>query len=642
MRLILSVDWFNKYAIYFSNPRSWIMWAIISLHDYMMFFLINILIVVLVFIFISLRMQEHFIDKLFLKKYIYMRIDEFNDAPLLEFIWTLIPAGILFAMAWPSFKLLFAIEQLIDPFHTVVIIGNQWYWTYQYSDFDVVSDMIIQLDSKEGKNYIISVLKNQQTKELLKNKKIFNILEYKKFFSFHDLLEFSSSHLRKYEEAKLIYDSVIIPDENLPVGYPRLLSTDQVLILPSNTSIRLLITSADVIHSWALPSHGIKMDAIPGRINQVGFLTPFWGTYWGQCSELCGINHGFMPIEVRVLNIEDYITFIKLNISYRYDKLIPVLENCFRSFFNYYADQAVLDKIFINFFDNTNNVYFIYNNYYDLIIYKNFLVNFSTIFNDLDNSNETTTDLPETTPDLSETTPDLSESEKEEVEPVPSDPFVPCSPITPQENLIIETRKLLAGFYGDPSKSNTHGIIPENLIVRSIFGVLKIEWFNHGIIKYSYYDKDANLMFSKFYIIDFSLFLEFILSAGRSLKENDGKSFKFPQHWQYMWQTREARLRSTFVKLMKTWIEFCDQMIKDGKIKKFAVKDPHLDYLMEYIQKRAEKEIQRRRMEFFKRLFVIAQKYGHIKNTELLNDRVLILNKANLNKFNPDTNNEKS
>jgi heme/copper-type cytochrome/quinol oxidase subunit 2 len=356
IKAINAVDWFDKFAIYFSNPKSWIMWAIISLHDYMMFFLINILIVVLVFIFISFKIQKFFLNKLFIKKYVNMRIDEFNDAPLLEFFWTLLPAAILFAMAWPSFKLLFAIEQLIDPFHTVIIIGNQWYWTYQYSDFDVVSDMIIQLDSKDGKKYIKNFLNSQSLKNIVKNNKICESLEWNKYFNFYELLEFSGQHLRKYEEAKIIYDSVIIPDENLPLGYPRLLSVDQVLILPSNTSVRLLITSSDVIHSWALPSHGIKMDAIPGRINQVGFLTPFWGTYWGQCSELCGINHGFMPIEVRVLNIEDYVSYIKLNISYRYDKLIPILENCVKSFFLYNLDEIPLDKFSVNFEENISKI----------------------------------------------------------------------------------------------------------------------------------------------------------------------------------------------------------------------------------------------------------------------------------------------
>jgi heme/copper-type cytochrome/quinol oxidase subunit 2 len=101
--------------------------------------------------------------------------------------------------------------------------------------------------------------------------------------SFFDISENSvifylSKFLRRLDDYKVSYDSVILSDENLPLGYPRLLSVDQVLILPAYTPVRLLITSNDVIHSWALPSHGIKMDAVPGRINQVSFNSPFLGT----------------------------------------------------------------------------------------------------------------------------------------------------------------------------------------------------------------------------------------------------------------------------------------------------------------------------------------------------------------------------
>ena len=141
-----------------------------------------------------------------------------------------------------------------------------------------------------------------------------------------------SKYLRRFEESKINYDCVIISDENLPKGYPRLLSTDQVLVLPTYVSIRLLVTSIDVIHSWALPSHGIKMDAIPGRVNQINFLVQTVGTYWGQCSELCGINHGFMPVEVRVLPLDDYLTYIALNISFRQDKLLLVVEKFFEAY----------------------------------------------------------------------------------------------------------------------------------------------------------------------------------------------------------------------------------------------------------------------------------------------------------------------
>ena len=98
----------------------------------------------------------------------------------------------------------------------------------------------------------------------------------------------------------------------MPKGYPRLLTTDQVLVLPSETFLRFLITSADVIHSWTIPNFGIKVDAAPGRLNQLNFITNFCGTSWGQCSELCGINHGFMPIEVRVIPHSVFVYFLEL------------------------------------------------------------------------------------------------------------------------------------------------------------------------------------------------------------------------------------------------------------------------------------------------------------------------------------------
>jgi heme/copper-type cytochrome/quinol oxidase subunit 2 len=87
----------------------------------------------------------------------------------------------------------------------------------------------------------------------------------------------------------------------------RLLEVDNRLILPIEYSIRLLITSADVLHSWAIPSFGVKMDAVPGRLNQVSLYINRLGTYYGQCSELCGINHGFMPIVVEGVHIIDFI-----------------------------------------------------------------------------------------------------------------------------------------------------------------------------------------------------------------------------------------------------------------------------------------------------------------------------------------------
>ncbi len=346
--LFRTVDYSNSFEIYFSKPKSWVLWAILDLHDYISYFLINVLVVVLVFAAYCLLIQQsssNFLiknyenekisnqfgkSKEFIKKYHKFKLEDFCHAPRIEFFWTVVPLIMLAFMGWPSFKTLYAVEQLVDPLHSVVVVGNQWYWSYGYSDFDIISNLILELDTKEN----MDMLKEYTIKKFAGDNIVLYI-ELNRAFRNKDLFQLISKYFRDYEESKIMYDCVIISDEDLPKGYPRLLSTDQVLILPSHTIVRLMITSNDVIHSWALPSHGIKMDAVPGRINQVNFITSFWGTYWGQCSESCGINHGFMPIEVRVLPMNDYFDYIRLNTSYRVDKFIPLLEELTELYLRY-------------------------------------------------------------------------------------------------------------------------------------------------------------------------------------------------------------------------------------------------------------------------------------------------------------------
>ncbi len=102
------------------------------------------------------------------------------------------------------------------------------------------------------------------------------------------------------------FDSNIIPEEELKPGQRRLLEVDNQVVLPVNTTVRLLMTSEDVIHNWAIPAFGVKMDTVPGRTNQSWIKVSKPGVYYGQCSELCGVNHGFMPIAVRVVSKEDF------------------------------------------------------------------------------------------------------------------------------------------------------------------------------------------------------------------------------------------------------------------------------------------------------------------------------------------------
>ena len=204
-----------------------------------------------------------------------------KEHPVIEFIWISIPALILVSMAVPSLILIYSIDEWINPLYSIIVIGNQWFWTYEYSNICLWGlDIYLYKSMLQHFGPILYTISSFEWDNLL------NDIYFK--------LDIHKSHVE---------NSSIVDTSNLPFGYPRLLSTDNVLLLPSHTSIRLLITSTDVIHSWTVPDFGIKMDAVPGRLNQVFFTSNFCGTSWGQCSELCGVNHAYMPIEVIVLTL---------------------------------------------------------------------------------------------------------------------------------------------------------------------------------------------------------------------------------------------------------------------------------------------------------------------------------------------------
>ncbi|WP_347938726.1 cytochrome c oxidase subunit II [Rickettsia oklahomensis] len=123
----------------------------------------------------------------------------------------------------------------------------------------------------------------------------------------------------------LEFDSVMISDENLKPDQKRLLDVDNRIVIPENTNVRFLITAGDVIHSFAVPSLGFKIDAVPGRINETWTRVAKKGVYYGQCSELCGINHGSMPIAIEVVSKEDFDNWIasknKVTLNYENPKL---------------------------------------------------------------------------------------------------------------------------------------------------------------------------------------------------------------------------------------------------------------------------------------------------------------------------------
>jgi len=162
---------------------------------------------------------------------------------LIEVAWTLIPVLILVAIAVPSFRLLFLELDIPKADLTIKATGNQWNWTYTYPD---------------------------------------------------DKIEYTSIMLEEADRAKLASPP------------PRLLGVDHAIVVPVNKIVRVQTTGADVIHSFAMPAFGIKIDAIPGRLNETWFKANKEGIYYGQCSELCGKDHAFMPIVVKVVNDQAY------------------------------------------------------------------------------------------------------------------------------------------------------------------------------------------------------------------------------------------------------------------------------------------------------------------------------------------------
>jgi cytochrome c oxidase subunit 2 len=164
----------------------------------------------------------------------------------IEVIWTIVPVMILAIIAVFSFRLLYKFHDIPHADVTVKATGNQWYWTYEYPDLKVP--------------------------------------------------EYTSNPLDE--------------DKAKAAGEPYMLAVDNPIVAPVGKVVRVLTTGADVIHSWTIPAFGVKIDAIPGRLNQTWFKAKQVGTYYGQCSELCGINHSFMPIAVRVVTQPEFDAWV--------------------------------------------------------------------------------------------------------------------------------------------------------------------------------------------------------------------------------------------------------------------------------------------------------------------------------------------
>lgn len=275
--------------ILFQDPASPVMYFIIGAHNTIMFYLFIIVsIVIVLMIYIVGDAQVYFfshlsLNKLFKNNYLSFknffncffkfhinnsfefrklislnflsnRLQKWFEENTLEMFWTEYPSVLIVILVFPVLIFLFAFEEVESAQWDFVIkvIGNQWFWSYEL---------------------------------------VYQTGEYDWFLYFNESAAVTKPDLLSFE-SRLLSENDLIP------GLFRLLEVDNALVLPINTPIHVYVTSSDVIHSWSIPSLGIKIDAVPGRINAVSFTITRPGSFYGQCSELCGVNHFSMPIHI--------------------------------------------------------------------------------------------------------------------------------------------------------------------------------------------------------------------------------------------------------------------------------------------------------------------------------------------------------
>jgi len=225
------------------DPASPVFEGMIFFHNYLVFFLILIGSLVFWLLYITIAYFNTAVN--------VNKSQIFTHSSILEIIWTILPAIVLLIIAAPSFSLLYSLDESIDPSITIKVVGHQWYWSYEYSDYAT-------LDTGSSLNF----------------------------------------------------DSYMVATNDLVSGSFRLLEVDNRVVVPVNTHIRILVTAADVLHSWAVPSFGVKVDACPGRLSQASLFLKREGVFYGQCSEICGVNHGFMPIVVKSVSVDKYTSWL--------------------------------------------------------------------------------------------------------------------------------------------------------------------------------------------------------------------------------------------------------------------------------------------------------------------------------------------
>ena len=232
----------RPWGMYFQDSGTPQMEALVELHDNIMFYLVIILFGVgwlLITIINKFGGMASPISQKFA-----------SHGTTVEIIWTVTPGIILILIAFPSFKLLFLMDEVSDPAMVILAEGHQWYWSYDYIDFINNDDEFIE------------------------------------------------------------FDSYLVPEPDLQDGALRMLEVDNRLIIPELTHVRFVVAGADVIHSFACPALGLKCDAYPGRLNQSSLMINRPSTFYGQCSEICGILHSSMPIVIESVSVEKFIKWL--------------------------------------------------------------------------------------------------------------------------------------------------------------------------------------------------------------------------------------------------------------------------------------------------------------------------------------------
>lgn len=185
---------------------------------------------------------------------------------LIEVVWTVVPVIILAVLLFPSLKLLYLSDTIPKADMTIKATGHQWYWSYAYPD--------------------------------------------------HGNIEFDANVV-DIQNPDMSKEDRMAAEKKFGANYKRLLDTDTEIVVPVNKTVRVQVTASDVLHAWAVPAFGVKIDAIPGRLNETWFKAEKTGVYYGQCSELCGSRHGFMPIKVRVVSEDDFKKWVGTQVSSR-------------------------------------------------------------------------------------------------------------------------------------------------------------------------------------------------------------------------------------------------------------------------------------------------------------------------------------